>query len=213
MALHRVGEKGSGTSNGFFGGSESVEGKVFRMIDHLSYLRTRHGLIERAELETFVPGWLGQPAAVDRRWHRTLEFMREQLLLTILTVESEGEPTRYRFAERDTSPWLRYAEGLGDVPAGMVELPRDRSWSPPQQASAICAVMRTIAFTPQVQLTLAQVEPQSPLTPELFALFHRRWSERMDLDCNHHQAVRFLSCGQVFRVSTLWPRRFRSTAA
>lgn len=188
------------------GGSERSESQLFRLLDLVSYLHARRGIVTREEIVQALPGWGERTDAIERLYFRSMNALQSAFGMTLMTVSECGEPAAYLLRDRFSSPMLAFASGRGAAPVTITELP-EFSWTTVDCANAAAGVLRTLAMTSREALhTSADLEAQWPLTPALLQQFLRRWEAREDLSLQHHRAFRLLWCGTTFRLSTRWPR-------
>ncbi|MDQ8176966.1 MAG: hypothetical protein P3A58_06300 [Gemmatimonadota bacterium] len=195
------------------GGSERSEAQLFRLLDLVSYLHARRGIVTREEIVQALPGWSELTDAVERLYFRSMTTLQAAFGMTILSVSERGEPAAYVLRDRFSSPMLAFASGRGAAPVTITELP-EFGWTTVDCANATAGVLRTLAMTSREALhTSADLEAQWPLTPALLQQFLRRWEAREDLSLHHHRALRLLWCGSTFRLSTRWPLAPHITAS
>lgn len=187
------------------GGSDRSEAQLFRLLDLVSYLHTRRGIITRDEIIETLPGWSERTDAAERLYYRTMTTLQGPLGVALETVSEPGEPAAYLLRDRFASPPMAYAIGRGAAPATVTALP-DRQWTTADCVNAMLGIFRTLAMTSREALvTPADLTPQWPLTPALLQQFLRRWESREDFRRHHHRALRLLWCGSNFRLGTRWP--------
>jgi hypothetical protein len=187
------------------GGTVRSEAQLFRLLDIVSYLHARRGLVTREEIAFALPGWSGRSDALERQFYRCLTALQTTLGLALETASEPGAPAAYRLARRYSSPLLSFACGRGEAPTSLAAIP-DRNWTTTNSLHAVCGILRTLAFTSRERLLRpADLEAQWPLTPALLQQFLRRWEARSDFGLDHHHALRLLWVGRHFRLSTRWP--------
>jgi len=196
---------GSPRINEPLGGSLRAESQLFRLLDLVSYLHTRRGIVTRAEIQEAVPGWAERTDASERLYFRTMTTLQTTFGMTIATVSDAGEPAAYQLRNRFGSPLLAYASGRGPAPAVLTAVP-ERNWNTHDCVHAVCGILRTLACTPR-DVLLRPEDPQAqwPLTSQLLLQFLRRWTGREDFRRDQPRALRLLWCDSRFRLSTRWP--------
>lgn len=187
------------------GGTDRSEAQVFRLLDLVSYLHARRGIVTREEICDNLPGWSERTDAIERLYYRTMTTLQAGFGVTLSTVSEPGEPAAYVLRDRFSSPMMAFATGRGAEPDA-VTAPPECGWTTEDCVNIVAGILRTLAMTSRDSLyTPAELEAQWPLTPALLRQFLRRWEARADLSVHLHRAFRLLWCGSTFRLSTRWP--------